>query len=53
MKNVIDIKRTENPTLFIDTYHHTAGEGNATAAVRVGNYITVADTEERNSCQPH
>lgn len=35
------------------TYHHTAGEGNATAAVSVGDYVTVADTEERYSSQPH
>lgn len=35
------------------TYHHTAGEGYAAAAVSVGDYIAVADTEEGYSCQPH
>jgi hypothetical protein len=35
------------------TYHDAAREGNASATVRVGHYVSVADAKQRDGDQPH
>ena len=40
-------------TDWLTTHHHACRHSNAPSTVRVGDYITIADAEERYGYQPH